>query len=122
MNKERLLRIADKLVGAGPYVEVGPVPPEKFDMTQWCGKAACAVGHACVDPWFNERGLKLGDGPGIWPSPKYKGCSGFNATSRFFDISFEEATYLFTEHSTPHKQSAADVAARIYRFIAEASP
>jgi len=72
---ERLIRLADKLEGVGPYKEVGPVPDKKFDMKYlWskkkgggiillkdfnpseCNTAACALGWAATDPWFEENG------------------------------------------------------------------
>lgn len=53
------------------------VPPEHFDMQEvvrlgtpftgvatpqvlhTCGSAACAIGYAAADPWFQERGLSM---------------------------------------------------------------
>lgn len=41
------------------------VKPEYFDLTNWwCGSYACAIGHACNDQWFIDRGfsqLSYGD-------------------------------------------------------------
>lgn len=71
-HRKRLIRLADKLEGKGPYAAVGPVPPHKFDMrylytafrgcsdvmpSQYfnprkCKTAACALGWARIDPWF----------------------------------------------------------------------
>ncbi|MBY0561490.1 hypothetical protein [Hyphomicrobium sp.] len=83
---ERLLRVAEKLHGTGPYADAGPIPHRKFDLSQWgtyrgryehpllpvaqfiarlndaetdCGTTACACGWAMTDPWFNERGLTI---------------------------------------------------------------
>jgi hypothetical protein len=100
MNTEALLRLADKLEGTGPYSEIGPVPREKFDMSSWCGTAACAAGHACSDPWFIERGLKLEKTPETHaPVPVYyvgrDAQLGFTALMFFFDISLEDASRLF---------------------------
>ncbi len=76
MNKQRLLRLADKLQGVGAYDEIGPVPLRKFEISQWaadmkagariefedfnpdrCNTAACACGWAGSDPWFKRHGL-----------------------------------------------------------------
>lgn len=83
LGYERLLRLADKLDGVGPYADVGPISRDKFDLTNFytmdaytrnafvstvdiladeladpaCGTAACACGYAGVDPWFRKRGL-----------------------------------------------------------------
>lgn len=43
MNKEALLRLADKLDGKGPYEKVGPIPNERFDIKQWVGASAKIV-------------------------------------------------------------------------------
>jgi len=74
---ERLLRLADKLLGEGAYARVGPVQVEEFDLMQWfaidfacttlnnflaapvgCGTTACTIGHAVADEWFSSRGLE----------------------------------------------------------------
>ncbi len=65
--RTRLIRLADKLEGVGPYVKVGPVPVRKFDLTFYvngndpneCGFAGCACGWAASDPWFQKRGLGI---------------------------------------------------------------
>lgn len=73
-HRKRLIRLADKLEGKGPYAAVGPVPARKFDMQHLaqefkggdsidedefkpheCKTAACALGWAGSDPWFNRR-------------------------------------------------------------------
>jgi len=74
---ERLIRLADKLEGVGPYQEIGPVPKNKFDMQylgsekrgggsisftdfnpKECQTAACALGWADSDPWFVKEGIE----------------------------------------------------------------
>jgi len=76
-HRDRLLRLADKLDGSGPYEEVGPIPYRKFYMNSWfageqggyeinqedfnphkCNTAACAVGWAYSDSWFRKRKLR----------------------------------------------------------------
>lgn len=76
-HRRRLIRLADKLEGKGPYTDAGPVPEHKFDMlflfTQMrnghsikrqdfnprqCETAACAIGWGETDPWFVSKGLR----------------------------------------------------------------
>jgi hypothetical protein len=116
MNREALLRLSDKLCGTGPYEAVGPIPATKFDMEAWvrhdkehCGTAACAAGHACLDPWFNDRGLSLekittwmdaeseSTVPVYTPKkqPVYMRETGFQALAKFFDVTGNEAAWLF---------------------------
>ena len=80
MNSEALLRVADLLERSKPvHVQSGPAATDvAFDMSSWgdvniddddfgpettikdvCGTSACAAGHAALDPWFQERGLRL---------------------------------------------------------------
>lgn len=92
-HRVRLIRLADKLEGKGPYAAVGPVPAHKFDMRyiaqahqggekiddslfdpDHCNTAACALGWAKSDPWF-----KKGE----------RGC---------FGLDFMQHSYLFSAH------------------------
>ncbi len=77
---------------------------KKFDMGVFvqmneCGTAACAFGYCALDPKFKRQGLKLvpdecdyGDG---YLDVQYKGKVKFEAATEFFDITVEEAEYLF---------------------------
>ena len=76
MNTEALLRVAEMLERENPSTQ-DRLGPEivAFDMSSWaepefnydpkegetaiCGTSACACGHAALDPWFQERGLRL---------------------------------------------------------------
>lgn len=66
MNVEALTRLAALMRAIPARLR----DPEKFDLSHWCsltyddkghvcGTAACAGGWAALDPWFQERGLKL---------------------------------------------------------------
>lgn len=140
MNTEALIRLADKLDGVGPYADVGPVPPDKFEMTEWfrwsvlgpnidpngCGFAACAMGWACTDPWFQERGLRAH--PMRYKMlPFVNDDQGFDAASKLFSISPAESEWLFSDYAyrdgacdlTPEPIPPAVVAQRIRQFVAD---
>jgi hypothetical protein len=109
MNRERLQQMVTML---------RELPEEQFDLADWqCGTTACAVGHACLHPWFNDQGLMLlveiGDDA---PSPSYQGSFGWSAVEEFFDLSAVDAEYLFYRFNYPNWgdfTTAADVADRI---------
>lgn len=116
MHKERLLRLADLL-------ENLPQGKPYFNMAWWyrCGTSACAAGQACLDPWFNRRGLKLDvkDIPHEISPPVYKGHSGWAAVHAFFDLNKGQARRLFDQHWYPgFRPSRQAVAKRIREFVA----
>lgn len=138
MNKqstERLLRMADKLDGVGPYDK--PIPKELFNMDIWnvCQTAGCAIGHAAIDPWFKRRGLSLGPTddsignyglPNSWLerffgkvlySPTYDSNIGFFAVAEFFGIEYFEAELMFNNTNYKSNPQAKTVAKRIRRFV-----
>lgn len=117
----RLIRLADKLEGKGPYAKIGPVPPHKFDMQylfadkkggdcigqsafdpHQCNTAACALGWAKSDPWFINIGL--------------------GSTANFFgmDQDISNFNYLFMAYNYPAERyvNTSIVAARIRRLAA----
>ncbi|MEX3914841.1 hypothetical protein AB4Y43_01150 [Paraburkholderia sp. BR10872] len=107
MHVERLQRMVTMLRG---------LPEEKFDITNWdCGTAACAVGHACLNPIFNEQGLWLSDG-----MPAFQGDESWWAVERFFEIDSVQSGHLFYGPDYPNGDltTAAEVADRIEAFIA----
>lgn len=67
-----------------------------------CGFAACAVGHACLDPRFNALGLYL---DGQLTAPRYSECSAdhrwdsWSNVKEFFDIPARMARWLFNSIS-----------------------
>jgi hypothetical protein len=80
-----------------------------FDINQWyteeeCGTVACAIGHAFSDTWFINRGAFLEVDTHYTTVkkmyPSYKCRSDYKAICFFFDITLEEAQYLFA--SKPH--------------------
>lgn len=136
MHKERLLRLADKLDGSGPYEKVGPVPTKKFYMGTWldereadlkkakrdkagfiteipCGTAACACGWAAVDPWFRKRGFKLAFSY-FNTCPDFQGVRADEAAKTFFDLHHGGFSELFVDDGTPKQ-----VAKRIRQFVKE---
>lgn len=89
-----------------------PGLPEGF-----CGTTACAVGHACLDPWFNGQGLHL-----VADSePFYQGFGGWLAVSTFFGLTGSEANRLFMacNYETGTQTTAAQVRDRILELIAQ---
>lgn len=124
MNEKRLLKLAAVLK---------TVPSKHFDMMAcWvagediesaqsfgakglgtpktCGTTACAMGWACTVPEFKRAGLKM---QGF--EPHFKNACGFTAAEKFFDISENDAAFLFgaeNEGITPKQE-----AARIIKFV-----
>lgn len=117
MNKERLELMSTMLgeVVAKEWkfcptakIEGEPVTGEvRFDLWFWvldsadCGFSACAVGHAMIDPRFNELGLGLlrnepfyRDGTGVG-----HGHTGWEAVQAFFGVDEETASNLFSNHN-----------------------
>lgn len=132
LNKydERLIRLADKLEGKGPYEEVGPVPTRKFSMQHWysehrggtslypddfnpdqCKTAACACGWAATDPWFRQR--KFAPDRSIW----------WDRVCVFFGMLDDEARSLFQHrYYMSRNPTPATVAKRIRKFVADRQP
>ena len=110
MNKRRLLKLAKLL---------DHVPPEKFDMNTWgsmrqalgttprCATKACALGWATAIPEFHKAGLRLMADPGDkYATVFFGGESDADAGMEFFDLSLEEAEYLFfVGAETPHEKA-----------------
>lgn len=106
MNQERLTTLAKHL---------RTVPPENLDMSNWtCGTAACAVGHACMMPEFNEQGLNL---LAYHRTPNYAGESGWGAVEAFFDLGWPAAWNLFESRHYPKPPTPTEVADRIDDFV-----
>lgn len=116
MNRDRL----NHLITVLKQIEAEDRP---FDMWSWahqedehpCGTAACALGWASLDPKFNAAGLELvaefedgrlvsftsigNDDDPDQVFPRFQGRNGFDAGALFFDISYEESTFLFDPSS-----------------------
>ena len=110
IRQSRLTRLAD-------YLENLP-PNRKFDMRTWgthptgthtppeenyCGTAACALGHAAMIPKFQKLGLQIawhqpwGEGSGFpWSAEiTYKDEYDSYAGALFFGLTDREASNLF---------------------------
>lgn len=116
MNVERLQQMVAMLRGLPPTHHIG------FDLTDWhCGTAACAVGHACLSPWFQAEGLSLRqDWGGV--TPMFGDFDGWEAVEKFFGLSNDDAEHLFYRWKYPKygvDTTAPEVADRIEQFIAE---
>lgn len=84
-------------------------PTVTFNMNVWyredpsCGTAACAFGSACLYEPFQEEGLHLAQfdwQEGVY-DPAYEGSVCYSAATLFFDLSFQEAQYLFDPQEYP---------------------
>lgn len=124
MNKKKLLKLAAFL---------RTIPTKKFDMDHWsktpeinattCGTAACACGWGTTIFKRYKNPLKLvleEDYPGYNPVPIIA-CGeerGFDAAATFFEISNNEANYLFWSGDYPSvKITPKMVAKRIKQFV-----
>lgn len=109
MNEKRLMLMRTMLreVDAGTWSQAA-VGTLTFHMAGWlgrhsgCGYSACAVGHAGIDSRFTEQGLRLVRPNGVGDSastdqfqPEYCGELGWDAVTKFFDLSTKDAEYLF---------------------------
>lgn len=91
MNRERLERLEALLRRIAKR-------PRKlgFDLRTWkCGTAACAIGHAAMDPWFQKQGLILTGTSGDIEWPAYKRWTEFEAAAAFFGVKDNVAYELF---------------------------
>lgn len=73
-----------------------------LNMEAWfsdCGTAACAVGHACSLPEFQQEGLYAGCSQitrrGLVPS--FDSEQGWDAVQLFFHLTYSQAKWLFGE-------------------------
>lgn len=104
------------------------VKDKEFDLGDWiCGSVACALGHACLIPEFQEAGFlpskkpisTVGGKTGGVIYPVYQGKTGLEAAVLFFAITYEQATQLFYPSGYPKGAFASrkDVIAKITQFI-----
>lgn len=116
MNKTRLLKLA-ALLEADAKDQKGA----KFDLTIWgnmidldkpmsCGTVACAMGLAVASGIFKKDGLTnytLNDGDARLYAhsliPFYKNESGFHAAAKLFNISYNDANWLFGAEWYPNE-------------------
>ena len=116
MNIERLQEVIRVLERPLPK---GGSTPTKFSLDHWrCGTKACAIGHAATrSKLLRNAGLVLQRS--IWEGssvPKFGTDSGWGAIEKCFDISFNEAYYLFASESYK-RGNRRQVTTRIKEFI-----
>ncbi|MCY1464232.1 hypothetical protein D9M71_822310 [compost metagenome] len=94
-------------------------PDEHFDLDLWydegtCGTTACAVGWACLDPWFNDQGLMLNRDT-IFEDPQFGELRQWEAVCAFFGISQGQAEHLFfyLSYAANERRNPLAVVARI---------
>ena len=97
--------------------------PELTPVSVSCGTTACAVGLAVVSGAFKRSGLyNTADLPGRI-SPSFDNRVGFDAVEAFFDLTGEEAGFLFSDDFYPVSfrtgaKGERFVAKRIRQFVA----
>ena len=110
MNIERLERLSDLLFEHAN--------DRQFSLDFWdCGTTHCAVGLACLDPWFNEQGLVLNEST---KSPMYGKLDSWHAVEAFFELTRVQSQYIFASFSYPIGVKPADVMRRIDDMLWEA--
>jgi hypothetical protein len=96
------------------------VQPEHFCLKDWsCGTAFCAIGHAAQDPWFIERGFIL-SAPTDYTKecPSFgRGASGWYSVHLFFNLSANDASYLFASNRYDTDVTIENVVERTEAFI-----
>jgi hypothetical protein len=88
LNVEALSRLADLLEGKG-YYEENPADLTDFSTSDW---AVCAIGAACRDFWFRERGFRFSPDDLV---PTYNGSRSWKAVYDFFSIEPAYAIEVF---------------------------
>lgn len=117
MNKDRLLRLAQCLRD-----EVKLKDALHFDLSGWgvapniegCGSYGCAVGTAIHRKIFEAEGLTQ-RGPTTY-SPKFGDLRDWHAVEAFFDLTHQQACWLFSADSYQEeagKKAELKVAKRI---------
>jgi hypothetical protein len=100
----------------------GEIPPGAVRLD--CGTQACAVGLACLSGKF--RGLSFervhAYDNAITPVPIYKGYRAYFAVEYYFDLTGDQAQYLFSHERYPRTLRAGPkaeraVARRIRKFV-----
>lgn len=98
------------------------VPEDRLTLSYWFNEGrGCAVGlAAATQPWFRAQGLRLEDRDlPVTCRPVYRGLSDWEAVAAFFDISLEQAGWLFLSRSyTASEQPLPErIAGRIWEFL-----
>jgi hypothetical protein len=110
MNRDRMVLLLDILArvergeaalmldmdGEGKPIDA-PIEVRRlgFNMATWfCGTAACAAGHLCLDARAREQGLRLELNEAMLV-PYYRDKFSYQALAYFLEISLSEAGRLF---------------------------
>ncbi len=138
MNKERLLKVAQRMEDVHIELEEGKAPIE-FDLYGWgrlkktekfenredlsCLTAACAIGY-CGN-LFKDEGFLLTMIRGL-VLPVFEGKKNWDAVTSFFDVPTAVAYYFFqtdsyqfqdNEENENYQPMPAEVADRIRRYV-----
>lgn len=124
MNTEALLMLAE-IIDQPKELFMGDwgYKAKSDDYMNYCGYTACAIGHALLHPWFNERGFVCDHTAVLILSPSYKfKYYGWPAVAEFFQISELDAHHLFdpsyySENYDGTTITGSVVAKRIRKYI-----
>lgn len=105
MNPDHVKLRRSMNVDRGTDVTVTSCDLKHWRMQTSCGYAACAIGHACFDPVFNELGLKWTFG-----QPKYKQEVGWDAVDLFFEFEQYKTSRILFQQGSYQKQHIDQVA------------
>lgn len=101
MNIENMNRLQSLIQGStnlGLQFDMSLWFSDGFDGGSSCGTSACAFGHCVVDPHFVKQGIQLTtethNEEGQY-SIEYKGHTGYDAAEMVFDVTNEEAHFMF---------------------------
>lgn len=122
MIKVRLRLLAERLEKIDATVKSKRV--RTFDIRTWvrkneCNTVACAVGEATFMKRFRDLGLRWSPGA---VSPAYKNYFGWLAVQKFFGLTLDQATWLFTVGGygrSTGNVGPGEVAARIRELLGE---
>lgn len=124
MNRDNLTKLVDGLIG----LRQDPVEVERFTMEVWarttsCGTFGCAIGTAAVNGWI--PGLSMFHAPVFVVDGKQ--WHAWDAVKAAFDLTMDEAKWLFSRHAYPERicwgSPAIDtVITRIASVLAEGFP
>jgi hypothetical protein len=114
----------NRLIKLATYLEKlpknGKLPNKKtFDLTYWsCETTACAVGYASTIPCLKRAGLELTSSLTNCSEPKYRDFTNMLAVAIFFNITVQQAEYLFFKTAYPKtRRGPRSVAKRIRQFV-----
>jgi hypothetical protein len=110
---EHLVTVLERVKAAKLEFDIGAWGVVREEANEPCGTSACAMGYAALDPQFMTEGLRLKNEDGIIfegldnfnayalaggevsVDPVFEGSLGFGAAIMFFEITEEDAVYLF---------------------------